>query len=101
MYVIKVERNKDGLFIKTVSVDDLKYGDFLEIKVGGESYPFKITNIFTFGEELDVTAKEVGYFARQLGKKENLDIRTLINSEVSVVTNMQRINEIKEQSSWC
>lgn len=105
MNVITAEIKKHGadkgLFIKTSSRDNLICGDFLVIKANEKFYPFKIVSLFTFGEELEITAKEVGYFARQLGEKKDLNLRSLINLEISVVTDEQRIKEIREESSWC
>lgn len=77
------------------------YADFLEIKVEDSLYPFEVVYISVMNNLLIIRAKETGYFAQQLNKKKDLDLRNLINAEIFIITDEVRIREIKKQSSWC
>lgn len=98
---INTSKTERGLFISFLSTENLRCGDFLEIKVEDSLYPFEVVYISIMNNLLIIRAKETGYFARQLNNKKDLDLRNLINAEIFIITDKVRIREIKEQSSWC
>lgn len=74
-----------------------------------KSYPFKVTELrvaksFEIVELKDtvmVTAVQVGYYASDLSKQTDFDIRSIIDAKVEIISNIDIINKIKEESTWC
>lgn len=63
---------------------------------------FEVTEVqLTEDIKLKCTAKEVGYWAKALNRRPNLDIRNLIGIDVKVVTDEKAIAGIRESSCWC
>lgn len=50
---------------------------------------------------LDVECHEVGYWVYMLHRKENFDLRSIINSDVITINDDELIQKIREESSWC
>ena len=65
-------------------------------------HPFEVHSInINEDNTLDVEAHEVGYWCSKFDHDKNFDIRSLINEEVTLVTDIKEIEKINEQSCWC
>ena len=59
-------------------------------------------------QEVEIVSKkllgraiECGYWARQLGKVETLDLRTLVDCNVELVEDEEKLKQINKESCWC
>lgn len=91
----------DGLVIEFITDEPVKDGQLVEIIFGGVM-PFTIREVeITSNKKLLCKATESGYWATKLSRKKDLDIRTLIDIDVELVTDADRIKKINEESCWC
>lgn len=97
----KRNRIQGGLVIKIVTSDNIVKADYLEIEVEHKSYYFQVVEVSTDGDNLKATAIERGYFAHKLGRNSNMDLRTLVGSDVSIITDKDKVAMIVEKSCWC
>ncbi len=90
-----------GLYITYTSIENATMDSKVELEFEGVKHYFSVTDISINGKDLNITAKEVGYWAKQFTSKPNFDIRTLIGSEVTKVEDPAKISKINEMSCWC
>lgn len=97
----KRARVTGGLYITFNSKENVKHGDYINLLYTGHNRPFKVVGVKVVGDLLEVSAKEVGYWAHKLDQIPDLDLRSLIGLEVLPITDTDEIKEINEQSCWC
>ena len=99
--IISSDKKLKGTYIHFTSKDNFNKGDKLELDYEGSKNYFEVADISVNGENLDVKAVEVGYWARKFDKKENFDLRSLIGLEITKIEDAQTIAKIREMSCWC
>ena len=62
---------------------------------------FQVTNVSIDGTDLNITAKECGYWARFFDQKKDFDLRTLIGTTLEPVTDKEKSAEVYKMSCWC
>ena len=90
-----------GVYIDYTSVENVVKGSNIELDYEGVKHYFEITDISINGENLEVKAKEVGYWGKKFDNKSDFDLRKLIGLELSKVENAETISKIREMSCWC
>ena len=96
----KRERISGGVYIQFETKDNVKNDDYFKVIVNEYNYYFQANGIKVEGENLIITSKEVGYWAKKLDHKE-IDLRTVIGCEVIAITNEEEKKKIYEMSCWC
>ena len=96
------KRNKlpGGLYIDFTSKENLVKGDYLSMLNDDEEHYFKVTHISVDGRDLDITARETGYYANRIDQKSDFDLRTIIGNELKKVIDKDKIERIYEMSCW-
>jgi len=97
------ERNS---FITFVTDESVQVGSYVKFTmdvdaVNKSNQTFEIVVIEIEEGKLRCKAKEVGYWARALNRRQNLDIRKLIGLEVLAITDEKAVAGIRESSLWC
>lgn len=52
-------------------------------------------------KKLVVEAIEIGYYAHKFHMKKDFDVRSLLDSDVDLITDPEIITNINKQSCWC
>lgn len=91
----------DGLVIEFETETNITDKTVIELIIDGEKKPFNVREVEVVGDKLLGRAVECGYWARKLGRDENLDLRTLIGCSVEVVVDDERLKQINTESCWC
>ena len=97
----KRARISGGLYVTFLTSQNVIKGDLFEVNVDDKWHSFKATDITIQGKDLLVKGKEYGYYASKLERKDDLDLRTLIDRDVLMITDDERKNRLHEQSCWC
>ena len=97
----KRTRINGGVYIDYTSVENVIKGSNIELDYENEKYYFEVTDISINGENLEVKAKEVGYWAKKFDNKSDFDLRKLIGLELSRIEDAESISKIREMSCWC
>lgn len=100
---MKVEKAKlvKGLIIEFTSEEKINTHAVVELLTGDDRKPFYVREVETTGSKLLCRANECGYFAKQLGENKDFDVRSVIGCKIEIVKEKERIENIREQSSWC
>ena len=102
----KRERISGGVYIEFKSTDNVKKGDYFKVIVNGSNHEFEASEVQVEGTDLKVTAKEVGYWAKVIVEvaktleHKGTDLRTVIGSEVTTVTDEVEKKRIYERTCW-
>ena len=88
-----------GLHIQFNTEQTIISGQIVQIQKG--LHYFKVNEVKIDGSNLVVRAHEVGYWARFIERKENFDIRSLLNENVILVTSEDELSKVNEMSCWC
>jgi hypothetical protein len=68
----------------------------------GEKHYFTLFSIYACNSTwIKYKLKEVGYWANFFYKMKKLDIRELVNMELSLVSDLDTLNKIEKESHWC
>lgn len=110
-------RISGGVYIKYVSSENVSKGSLVKIEYNSllmlnPDHYFEVTDVKIDGNlqsrflpeqnnNLEVTAKEVGYWAKKFDKIEDFDLRRLIGLEVINVSDSETISKVREMSLWC
>lgn len=94
-------RISGGVYIDYTSKENVIKGSNIELEFESTKHYFEVTDISINGENLEVKAKEVGYWARHFDNRSDLDLRKLIGLNLSKVENVETISKIHEMSCWC
>ncbi len=97
----KRARISGGVYIYFTSKENTIKGSNIELKFEDTKHYFEITDISINGENLEVKAREVGYWAKKFDNKSDFDLRKLIGLELSKVDDHETILKIREMSCWC
>lgn len=97
----KRARISGGVYINYTSKDNVIKGSNVEITFENKKHYFEVTDITIDGENLEVKAKEVGYWAKKFDNSNNFDLRKLIGIELSRIEDPETISKIHEMSCWC
>ena len=101
----KRQRVSGGLYINFISSENISMGNKVEISFDNSIHYFEVTDVKISNQflnlDLDVTAKEVGYWVRKFDRIENFDLRTIIRTNVRLVKDENKIQEINKMSCWC
>jgi hypothetical protein len=90
-----------GVYINYTSKENVIKGSKISLLFENKTHYFELTDISINGEFLEVTDREVGYFASKLDEKSDFDLRKLIGLELSRVDDDETISKINEMSCWC
>lgn len=91
---------RGGTYIAFRTSENLKKDDLVRLEIQGQHY-FKVTDIAIIEKELLVSARETGYWANALERKDNFDIRNLIDLKVTLITDTEVIQRINKEACWC
>jgi predicted nuclease of restriction endonuclease-like RecB superfamily len=97
----KRARISGGVYIHYTSKENAIKGSNIELEFEDTKHYFEITDISINGENLEVKAKEVGYWAKKFDNKSDFDLRKLIGLELSKVDDTETISKIRKMSCWC
>lgn len=97
----KRARISGGVYIDYTSRENVIKGSNVELEFEHTKHYFEVTDISINGENLEVKAREVGYWAKKFDNKSDFDLRKLIGLELSKVENTETISKIREMSCWC
>jgi hypothetical protein len=90
----------NGFVIEFSTDQAINDSGVVEIVYDGSSKPFNIIEVEIVGGNLLGRAVECGYYSK-LGNNKELDIRTLIGIDVTLVTDEKRLAQIYKQSCYC
>ena len=90
-----------GLYIIFETPNNIKKGNYVNLILEGKSHAFEVTDISIKGENLEVSAKEIGYWAQKLDRQADFDLRSLMKLPITLITDEKRIKDIYTQSCWC
>lgn len=96
----KRERVQGGVYIEFDSIDNVIKDDYFQISLDKYPYYFQAISIKVVGENLRISAREVGYWASKISEK-GIDLRKVIGLEVISITDIDKKREIYKQSCWC
>jgi len=104
--ITNAEMQKDCV-ITFITDDNLKNEEKVRINTPnpdgsmGRQY-FQVIGVsITEDSKLKVQAKEVGYWARALSRREGFDLRSLISVEVEHLTDKEDLKKLHEMMCWC
>jgi hypothetical protein len=92
---------RGGTYITFLSKDTIDKGTYVDIVVENKTHHFEVSSVEIKGDYLSIDAREVGYWARKIEKKDNFDLRTLLGIDVTVVTDEKEKQQIYTESCWC
>jgi hypothetical protein len=93
---------KKGCIIKFETDSNVIKGDKLKIKFKEHNQFFEIFNLSISKDNLLVVeAKEVGYWAMKLDRRQDLDLRDLAGLKIFHIKDQKEIDKINEASCWC
>lgn len=96
----KKERIIGGVYIEFETSENVNKDDYFKIKVNDKNYDFQAVGIKVNGENFLINAKEVGYWATTL-ESNNVNLKSIIGSEVIAVTDESEKKDIYIRSCWC
>ena len=96
----KKERISGGVYITFLSNENVKKDDYFKVYLDGKNYEFQATGITPEQNLLQITAKEVGYYATTLSHK-GIDLISVLNCPVTAVTDEKEKKDIHEKTLWC
>lgn len=97
----KRARVRGGVYVTFLTASNMVKGDTLEMDFENSKHYFEVSDISISGENLDVSAREVGYWARKFDNKKDFDLRKLIGVPVTPVTDSETLKNVNEMSRWC
>lgn len=92
---------RGGLYIKFLSSDNLVKGKNVSLKFNKENHYFEVDGVKIVGDDLEITAIEVGYWARKFDRRADFDLRSLIGLPLEIINDKEIEAEISEMSCWC
>ena len=97
----KRARISGGLYVTFVTSENVTKGSLFEVNVDDKWYTFQVTDISIQAKDLLVKGREYGYYAWKLDRDKDLDIRNLVDRDVAMITDDERIKKLHEQACWC
>lgn len=90
-----------GLYVTFVTSENVTKGTLFEVNVDDKWHTFEATDISIQGKDLLVKGKEYGYWANKLDRDKDLDLRNLVDRDVALITDVERISKLHEEACWC
>ena len=97
----KRARITGGLYITFLTSQNVTKDDLFDVNVDDKWHSFKATDISIQGKDFLVKGREYGYWASKLDRKADLDLRNLLDRDVAMITDTERIKRLHEQACWC
>ncbi len=91
----------DGCIIEFLTDDNVIQGALVRITLEEMNYHFNVKEIEISGKQLLCSAQQTGYWVHQLKRKEGFDLRTLLEVDVSLITDLEEIAQIRLEACWC
>jgi len=91
----------NGTVIEFLTTRNINTSAVVIISCYDSSFPFNVVEIELQGDLFLVRAQECGYWCNKLDKKDDLDLRKLVNLDVELITDKEQLSAIREQSCWC
>jgi hypothetical protein len=91
----------NGLVIEFETEVNITDSTVVELIHEGKRNPFNVREVEIVGNNLLGRAVECGYWADKLQEQKDLDLRTLIDCDVEIVEDGERLKQINTQSCWC
>lgn len=91
----------NGLTIEFLTDKPMTSDSVVQLTYENGLKPFNVKEVEISGDKLLIRAVECGYWAKKLDNVKDLDLRTLLEYDVELVTDETRLAEINEQSCWC
>lgn len=97
----KRERISGGVYVNFTSSENVVKGQNLKVLFEAKPHYFEVSDISINGDNLEVSAKEVGYWANKFDNNKDFDLRKIVGLDVEIVTDKETIAKIHEMSCWC
>lgn len=94
-------RMSSGCFIDYISKENVIKDSIIEILYEDVEHYFSVSDISIDGDYLNISAREIGYYATKFYHKGNIDLRNLIGLNITKVEDSEKIIKIKKMSCWC
>ena len=97
----KRERISGGVYIDYISSENVIKGSIVELDFENEKHYFEVTNITINCKDLEVKAKEIGFWVIKFDNTLDFNLKKLVGLSVSRVEDKETISKIREMSGWC
>jgi len=97
----KRARVSGGLYVNFTSSENLVKGQNLKVLFESKPHYFEVSDISINGGNLEVSAREVGYWENKFDRNKDFDLRKIIGLDVEIVTDKETVSKIHEMSCWC
>lgn len=87
-----------GVYIEFTSTENLQMECYLKTTYNDTIHYFTVTSIATDNEHLNITAREVGYYASKFDFHADFDLRNIIGLPLQIVDDKDEIRSVIEQS---
>jgi hypothetical protein len=94
-------RISGGVYIDYISNENVIKGSNIYLNYENTTHYFEVKDISINGENLEVKAIEVGYWAKKFDRKSDFDLRKLLGLQLFKIENTETISKIREMSCWC
>mgnify|MGYP003635452367 CR=1 FL=1 len=91
----------NGLVIEFETEVNITDSTVVELIHDGKRKPFNVREVEIVGKNLLGRAVECGYWAHKLQEQKDLDLRTLIDCDLEMVEDKERLSQINTESCWC
>jgi len=92
---------KNGTYITFETHVNITIGQYVDIVFDNKIHHFEVKDISIKDVKLVVDACEIGYYATKFDNDKNFDLRKLIDVDIVLITDNDKIKKIKEESCWC
>lgn len=94
--------NSNGSEIKFTTEDNVSIGSSFKMPVENRFHYYEATSVeLGDNNNLIVTAKEVGYWARKLDRYPDFNLRNIVGLKVEQMTGIEELKKLREASCWC
>lgn len=92
-----------GCLISFMTMDIMGLDTIVSIKTPDEkTHYFNVISISaTEDEEMVVIGNETGMHNRKIEYIKDFDLRTLVNLPITIVTDAEEINKVRQEAHWC
>jgi hypothetical protein len=97
----KRTRISGGVYIDYISSENVIKGSIVELDFENKKHYFEVTNITINGKDLEVKAKEIGFWVIKFDNTLDFNLKKLVGLSVSRVEDKENISKIREMSGWC
>lgn len=97
----KVAKLSGGLYVNFTSSENLTKGQKLKLLFEEKPHYFEVSYISINGNNLEITAIEVGYWASKFDNIKDVDLRKIIGLDLEIITDEETVSKINQMSCWC